>query len=51
MESLAHDEHFARQEAEYFDNLPADCCPECGHPLVHESGCLTCPLCGSAGCD
>jgi len=25
-------------------------CPDCGAPVVHESGCVTCPSCGWSLC-
>jgi len=27
-----------------------DICPECGQPLVHESGCVICLSCGWSAC-
>jgi len=26
-------------------------CPECGGPVVHDSGCEHCPLCGWSKCE
>ncbi|KRQ86101.1 Ribonucleoside-diphosphate reductase NrdZ [Caloramator mitchellensis] len=26
------------------------CCPECGHSITHESGCVICPNCGYSKC-
>ena len=25
-------------------------CPECGAHVIHESGCITCPVCGWSVC-
>jgi hypothetical protein len=25
-------------------------CPDCGGPLVHAEGCVTCPVCGFSAC-
>ena len=25
-------------------------CPDCGGPLVHGEGCVTCPVCGFSAC-
>lgn len=25
-------------------------CPDCGGPLVHGEGCVTCPVCGYSRC-
>ena len=25
-------------------------CPDCGGPLVHGEGCVTCPICGFSAC-
>ena len=25
-------------------------CPECGSPVIHESGCVVCPSCGWSLC-
>jgi hypothetical protein len=25
-------------------------CPDCGGPLVHAEGCVTCPVCGFSSC-
>ena len=29
---------------------PENLCPECGEPLTHEGGCITCPNCGWSKC-
>jgi hypothetical protein len=28
----------------------ARACPDCGGPLVHAEGCVTCPICGFSAC-
>lgn len=28
----------------------ARACPDCGGPLVHGEGCVTCPICGFSAC-
>jgi exosome complex RNA-binding protein Csl4 len=28
----------------------ARACPDCGGPLVHGEGCVTCPVCGFSAC-
>jgi len=28
----------------------AQACPDCGGPLVHAEGCVTCPVCGYSAC-
>lgn len=32
------------------DDITIKYCPECGEPLAHEGGCVTCPNCGFSKC-
>lgn len=34
----------------YHEALQKNLCPECGHPLNHESGCIICVSCGYSKC-